>query len=122
MARLFCVVRELPDDPRRGAGGTAQQINRTVGARHRWRALTEVALWNGSCDMRLVLARSFHAKSVRPSLPAAHGDVRLDIAFHPLSNAAYQRIPRRMTNAVSSKLSRSDFVAIGGEGIKQVTR
>jgi hypothetical protein len=73
-------------------------------------------------NIRIVLTHSFHVKNVRPSLPAVHGDVRLDIAFHPLSNAAYQRIPRRMTSAVSSKLSRRDFVAIGGEGIKQVTR
>jgi hypothetical protein len=62
--------------------------------------------------MRIVLARSFHAKSMRTSLPSANGDVRLDTVSRVLSNAAYQRLPRSMTSAVSSKLSRSDFVQL----------
>ena len=60
--------------------------------------------------MRIVSVRSFHAKSVRLSLPPVNGDVRRGTTFHPLSNAIYQRIPRSMISAVSSKLSRSDFV------------
>jgi hypothetical protein len=60
--------------------------------------------------MGIVSARSFHAKSVRPSLPSVNDGVRLGTTFRPLSNAAYQRIPRSMTSSVSSKLSRSDFV------------
>jgi hypothetical protein len=66
--------------------------------------------------MRIVLARSFHAKSVRLSLPSVNDDMRLGTTFHPLSNTAYQRIPRSMTSAVSSKLSRSDFVHWGKVG------
>jgi hypothetical protein len=62
------------------------------------------------------LARSFYAKSVRPSLPSVDSDVRLGTAFHPLSNTAYQRIPRSMTSVVSYKLSRSDFVQLAEVG------
>ena len=49
--------------------------------------------------------------------------MRLGTTFHPLSNAAYQRIPRSITSAVSSKLSRSDFVQLAKMGknvIKEV--
>jgi hypothetical protein len=63
--------------------------------------------------MGIVSARSFHAKSVRPSLPSVNDGVRLGTTFRPLSNAAYQRIPRSMTSSVNSKLSRSDFVQAG---------
>ena len=68
------------------------------------------ALWHSLCSMRIVSVPSSHAKSVRPSLPSVNGDVWLGTVSHPLSNAAYQRIPPGITSAVSSKLSRSDFV------------
>ena len=39
-------------------------------------------------------------------------------ASRVLSNAAHQRIPFRMTRAVSPKLSRSDFVQLAKVGMK----
>ena len=71
--------------------------------------------------MGVVLARSFHAKSVYSSLPSVNGDVRLGTTFHPLSNVAYLRIPRSLTSSVSSKLSRSDFVQWGKVGKSSLT-
>jgi hypothetical protein len=62
------------------------------------------------------IGRSFHAKSVRPSLPSVNDDVRLDTAFHPLSKAAYQRLSHSITSAVSFKLSRRVFVQWGKVG------
>src|SRR5438105_4073552 len=58
--------------------------------------------------MRIVSVCSSDGKSVRPSIPHVNGGMRT--ASRILSNAAHQRIPSGITNAVSSKLSRSDFV------------
>jgi len=41
------------------------------------------------CNMRIVLARPFDVKSVRPSLLSVNNDLRLGTTFHPLSNAAH---------------------------------
>ena len=68
----------------------------------------------GLCNMRIVSGRSSDGKSVRPSMPHVNGGRRT--ASRILSNAAHQRISSGITNAVSPKLSRSDFVQLGKVG------
>ena len=65
--------------------------------------------------MRIVSDRSFNATSVRLSVLPVNNGVRPAHSLL-LSNAAHQRIPRSITSAVSSKLSRSDFVQLAKVG------
>jgi len=109
MDRILCVVRELTDDSRRGAGGTAHKINwmkeHYRGGRllQKQRCGTVYAIWG--LYPTALSTRKAYAYPCFPSMTVCGRH-----APSLLSNVAHQRIPRSIPNLASSKLSRSDFV------------
>ena len=121
MDRILCVVRELTDDSRRGAGGTAHKINwmkehyRGSWLLQKQRCGTVYAI----CGLypTALSTRQAYAYPCFPSMTVCGRQAPSLL----LSNAAQQRIPRSITSSVSSKLSRSDFVHLAEVGKRVLT-
>ena len=79
-----------------------------VGSRRR--ASQKHGVWHGLCNMGIVLARSYHEKSVPLSLPHVNENVRQTHSLpHPVQRGTPTH-PLRDNTHGGPNLSRSDFV------------